>query len=262
MNKKISLWLFVGLLLVLAGIAVFFSSSDAGSSLLARASEGGAALLPLVIISALLDSINPCAFSVLLLTIAFLFSVGHAREKIMKIGSAYIFGIFAIYVLIGLGILKALSLFNIPGFMGKVGASILIAVGVLDIVNTYFPSFPIKLKIPASSHRTMANLMGKASLPTAFFLGAFVGLCEFPCTGGPYLTVLGLLHDAKTYVSGLGYLFFYNVIFILPLAVILIIASHERLLARVEEWKRGETGVMRFMSGIAMVVLGAVIFML
>lgn len=260
MNNKLSVWLFFGILLGIVGVGLYFSGDN--YSLISAAARGGSAFLPLIVVSALVDSINPCAFSVLLLTIAFLFSLGHTRNNILKIGSAYVFGIFAVYILIGLGILRVLSFFNIPGFMGKVGASLLIAAGALDLVNTYFPGFPVKLKIPASSHRTMARLMERASLPTAFALGAFVGLCEFPCTGGPYLTVLGLLHDARTYLSGFGYLVFYNLIFVFPLAVILVVASHEKLLARVEAWKKGETGLMRFVSGIAMIALGALIFLL
>lgn len=39
------------------------------------------------------------------ITIAFLFSLGAVRAKIMKIGGAYIAGIFVVYLLIGLGIL-------------------------------------------------------------------------------------------------------------------------------------------------------------
>ena len=57
----------------------------------------------LVGVSAILDSMNPCAFSVLFLTVAFLFSLGRSREKIVWAGLSFIFGIFATYVLIGRG---------------------------------------------------------------------------------------------------------------------------------------------------------------
>ena len=76
-------------------------------------------MLPLVIISSLIDSINPCAFSILFLTIAFLFNLGRNRREIFKIGGVYILGIFVVYLLIGLGILQTLHLFNIPHFMAK-----------------------------------------------------------------------------------------------------------------------------------------------
>src|SRR3990167_3046130 len=65
-------------------------------------SNEGKWLLPLIGISALIDSINPCAFSILILTIAFLFSIGQLRTRVIQIGGIYIFGIFLSYILIGL----------------------------------------------------------------------------------------------------------------------------------------------------------------
>lgn len=247
---------------VLIGSALILGNTSASSVWLWNLSDGGKLMLPLVSIAALIDSVNPCAFSILLLTIAFLFSLGKARASILKIGGSYIFGLFTVYVLIGLGILQTLHIFNTPHFMAKVGATLLIVLGLINLINQFFPAFPVKLKIPQAAHHKMAQLMEKASLPTAFFLGTLVGLCEFPCTGGPYLMILGLLHDKSTYINGLGYLIFYNLIFILPLAVILGIASNKNLLEKVQAWKKQETGNLRLWSGIVMMLLGAAIFFL
>jgi len=246
----------------LLAVFLFFRYSAAGAALLWNVSDGGKWLFPLVSVSAILDSINPCAFSILILTIAFLFSIGKLRSNILKIGAVYIFGIFLVYFMIGLGILQVLHLFNTPHFMAKLGAGLLVALGMINLVNEFFPAFPIKLKIPAASHQVMAGLMEKASLPTAFLLGVLVGLCEFPCTGGPYLMILGLLHDKATFVSGLGYLAYYNLIFILPLLIMLLIAADKALLGKVEMWKKENTRTMRLWGGIAMIALGVIIFFL
>lgn len=256
MNKKFGILIAIAVLLL--GLVIFLKMANVGATALWNLS-GGAWLFPLVSVAALIDSINPCAFGILLLTIAFLFSIGQSRPRILKIGGTYIFGIFAVYILIGLGILQALHIFNTPHFMTKVGAAILIVVGVIDLIGGYFPSFPLKLAIPQSAHKKIAELMNKASFPTAFLLGALVGMCEFPCTGGPYLMVLGLLHDQGTYLAGVGYLLFYNLIFILPLVIILLVASDNALLEKVKLWKKSETKHMRVWGGIAMVVLGLLI---
>ncbi len=263
-GSKLKSRLFVGLLVAAAVFAffVFFRYGSGSTALLWDLSNGGKWLFPLVTVSAVLDSINPCAFSILLLTIAFLFSVGRLRSSILKIGGAYIFGIFLIYLLIGLGILQTLHLFNTPHFMAKVGAGLLIALGLINLINEFFPRFPIKLKIPEAAHHKMAELMDKASIPTAFLLGTLVGICEFPCTGGPYLMILGLLHDNATFLSGFWYLIFYNVIFVLPLAIILFMASDKVLLETMEKWKAQNNKQMRFWSGIVMLALGVLIFYL
>lgn len=258
MSTRIAVLLTLGL--ALAGAVVFFGASGSGSTALWGLSNQGAWLLPLVAVAALIDSVNPCAFSILLVTVAFLFSLGKLRSSVLEIGLAYILGIFLVYTLIGLGMLQVLHLFDTPHFMAKVGATALILIGLVGLTSYFAPAFPVRLKMPQFAHGRMAALMEKASLPAAFVLGGLVGVCEFPCTGGPYLAVIGLLHDRATHAVGLGYLLLYNAIFILPLVVILLLAADRALLARIEAWKKRNTGAMRLWGGQAMVLLGLLIF--
>lgn len=257
--KKLAFLVFVGVLFL--GLVAFFQFGAIGPALWSL-SDSGTWLLPLIIVASAVDSVNPCAFSILILTIAFLFSIGAFRSRILSVGGFYIFGIFAVYMLIGLGILQALHLFATPHFMARVGAGLLIALGAINVSGEFFPAFPIKLKIPDAAHHKMAELMARISHPTAFLLGVLVGLCEFPCTGGPYLMVLGLLHDQAAYFRGFGYLLLYNVIFVLPLVIILLISGNAALVARVQAWKNNEARAMRLWGGVFMIALGiAVLFL-
>src|SRR3989344_3124943 len=244
----------VALCAIIFIVALKYSSGF--STFLWSISEEGVWLLPLVGFSALLDSVHPCSFSILLITIAFLFGMQMTRKKILQIGGTYIAGIFFAYLLIGLGILKVLHLFNTPHFMGKLGATILIIFGVIHIVNEFFPRFPIKLKIPTVSHTAMARMMERASFPAAFGLGLLVGICQFPCMGGPYLMVIGLLRDQVTYLSGFGYLLLYNVILTLPLIVVLAITANKAIVDKVQEWKNSNMKGVRFWAGLAMIIIG------
>src|SRR3989344_3550807 len=125
--------------IVLFALVFFFRAGNIGTATLWNLSNGGKWLLPLVGVAALIDSINPCAF--------------------------YIFGIFVCYMLIGLGFFQALHIFNPPHFMAKVGATLLVALGAINLINQFLPSFPIKLRIPQVAHRKMAELMEKGSVP-------------------------------------------------------------------------------------------------
>ena len=243
---------------ILAIIVLKFS--PATSTLIWNMSQGGSWLLPLVLISSLLDSVHPCSFSILLITIAFLFGIQMNREKILKLGGTYIMGIFIAYFLIGLGILKVLHLFNTPHFMGKLGATLLIIFGVINLLNRFFPQFPIKLKIPGIAHGAMGKLIDTASFPAVFGLGFLVGICQFPCMGGPYLMVIGLLRDQVTYLSGFGYLFLYNLILISPLVVVLFISAKKEMVDKVQIWKRDNISGVRLWVGIAMIIIGILIF--
>lgn len=257
---KRKFFVILGFAILLFGAVLVLKMQNIGTALVWQLSNEGAWLFPLVAVSALIDSVNPCAFSILLLTIAFLLSIGKSRSGVLKIGGIYILGIFTVYILIGLGIIQALHIFNTPHFMGKLGAVLLVILGAINVIGQFYPSFPIKLKIPQAAHQKMASLMGNASLGAAFFLGALVGLCEFPCTGGPYLMVLGLLHDSTTYLTGVMYLLLYNLIFIIPLVTILLIASEKGLLEKVQAWQRSERSLMRLGGGGLMIALGIIIF--
>ena len=239
---------------------VILKNSSVTSSIIWSMSNQGAWLLPLVFISALLDSVHPCSFSILLITIAFLFGIQMSRKKILELGGTYIAGIFVAYFLIGLGILKVLHLFNTPHFMGKLGATLLIIFGVINLLNRFFPSFPIKLKIPGVAHSAMSKFMDKASFPAVFGLGFLVGICQFPCMGGPYLMVIGLLRDQMTYMSGFNYLLLYNLILIIPLVVVLFISANKLLVEKMQIWKRDNMNGLRLWAGIAMIIVGILIF--
>lgn len=241
---------------------IFLKNSSFVSQFLWNASDNGKWLLPLVVISSLLDSVHPCSFSILLITIAFLFGIQMTRKKILQIGGTYIAGIFTAYFLIGLGILKVLHLFDTPHFMGKLGASLLITFGIINIIGQFFPKFPIKLKIPDIAHKYMSGLIEKTSFFAAFGLGLLVGICQFPCMGGPYLMVIGLLRDQVTYFSGFGYLLLYNFILTIPLIAVLWISANETLVTKFQEWKTRNIKTAKFWSGLAMIIVGIIILII
>jgi cytochrome c-type biogenesis protein len=257
MSKKLKILSSVAFLLI--GGIFFLKYSPLGSELVFEASAGGSWLLPLVVVGALLDSVNPCAFSVLLITIAFLFSMNKPRSEVLALGASYIAGLFIVYLLIGLGLLKALHIFGVPHFMGRLGAAAVILFGALNILSYLFPQVRWLPGIPASVHQKMAVLMRRVSLPAVFLVGALVAICEFPCTGGPYIMILGLLHDSASYAVGFGYLLFYNLLFVAPLVLILLVASHKELLDKVSEWRSREAHRAKWWVGLAMVALGLII---
>lgn len=218
--------------------------------------------LPVIAGAALADSINPCAFSILFLTITFLFSLGKNRLFIIKAGSAYIFGIALVYTFIGIGLLRVMSVFQIPNVMAKFGAAILIAYSAISLINEFFPRFPLKLKIPTTAHPTIARVVHKGTVPAALLLGVLVGMFEFPCTGGPYLFVLSLLHDNATFWSGFAYLLVYNLIFVFPLILILAMASSKTALDKAEKIRRLETRKGRVVLSALLLAVGVLILLM
>lgn len=217
---------------------------------------------PVVTTAALLDSINPCAVSVLFLTLGFLASLNASRKKILTVTGLYIFGIFLVYILIGLGILSVLSFFGIPKAISKIGAVLLIITSLLNLAEALIPNFPVKLAIPSFIKPQIAGLMYKTTSISAFFMGVVVGLFEFPCTGGPYLMILSLLHDSSTILTGTFYLIYYNLIFVSPLVLIMILGSSQLVTGKLQSWRKQNSKVTSVVTALATLALGVIIFLI
>ena len=218
-------------------------------------------LLPTVLLTGLLDGINPCAFAVILFLIGFLFTIRKTRSSIFKMGVAYISSMYLTYFLIGLGILKAVHIFGIPHFMAILAAYLVIFLGLINITGYFFPRFPIKLKIPTVSKNTIVDFIHKATIPAAVGLGVLVGICVFPCSGAIYVAIIGMLSFNATYLQAVGYLLLYNLMFVMPLFVVLFATSNKAVVQKINEWEQSKSMTMRFVSGLLMVVLGLIILL-
>jgi len=216
-------------------------------------------LLPVVLVSGLLDGINPCAFAVLLFFIAFLFSLKRSLKSIWQMGLVYIGSIYLAYLLIGFGLLKAILFTNSPHFMAKLGAWAVIILGIINLIGYFYPKFPIKLRIPQASKEMLSNWIYKATLPAAFVLGFLVGLCTFPCSGGIYVAIIGLLAAKTSYWRGVDYLLLYNLMFVVPLFIILLLASNKFAVDKLTKWEQSESKSMKILSAATMIALGLII---
>lgn len=217
-----------------------------------------ATLLPAVMITGLLDSVNPCAFAVILLLLAFLFTIRKSREQILKLGAIYVAAIFVVYFAIGLGLLSAVRLSEDPHFVARVGSYLLIGLGVLNLVEYRWPRFPIRLHMPAIAHEKVNQLLKVATVPATIGIGFIVGLCTFPCSGGIYVSIITLLNAKTTLAWGLAYLTLYNFLYILPLVVILLLVANRVVAKNLATWEREHALGLRLWFGLVMIGLGAV----
>ncbi len=217
-----------------------------------------ATLLPAVVVTGLLDSINPCAFAVILLLIAFLFTIRKSRGQILGLGAIYVAVIFIVYFAIGLGILSTVRLSEDPHFVAHVGSYLLIGLGMLNLIEYRWPHFPIKLHMPAIAHEKVNKLLKVATVPATIGVGFIVGLCTFPCSGGIYVSIITLLNAKTTLAWGLAYLTLYNFLFILPLVVILLAAGNRVTAKKWAAWEREHALRFRLWFGLIMIALGMV----
>ncbi|MBN1683143.1 hypothetical protein JW865_06290 [Candidatus Bathyarchaeota archaeon] len=170
-------------------------------------------LIP-VSIAAIMDAVNPCAISILLVILSLLY---HSPERkfILKTGAAYSSAVFLTYLLMGLGFLQIFSnitilryvLFLIPIFFG--------------ILNIYDFFAGERKHVPESFSKIINKYIEKVSNPsTGFIAGMVTAILVLPCSSAPYFLVLNLLSETSTKISGFILLAIYNLIIVTPFIII------------------------------------------
>ena len=93
--------------------------------------------LGVVIGAALVDSINPCVFGVLIFLIAFMNKLFHSKVKMLLGGLLYTAVVYATYLILGFGILKVTVGLGFSSTVYFIAATIAILAGLLE-VKDYF----------------------------------------------------------------------------------------------------------------------------
>jgi cytochrome c-type biogenesis protein len=223
--------------------------------------------LPTVIVAAAVDGINPCAFTVLLLFITAMLATMQAgeqslqaiRTRMMSLGGIYIAAVFITYLGLGVGLLKALDFFTRQHLPARFGALAAILFGLWMLKDFFLPDVGWKLQAPGQVGTLARQMAKKATVPALILGGFLIGLCTVPCSGAVYLGVLSLLALQPSTLLGYGYLVLYNLIFVLPLVVILIAASARPTLNRLAHWNLHHKEWVRLALGGGVVLMGLLI---
>lgn len=208
-----------------------------------------------VIIAALADSINPCAFAVLIFLLIYLSSIA-SKKKMLKIGLIYILTVFVVYFLSGLGIFIFVQGMGFTKIIFNIAAVVSIFAGVINLKDFFWYGKGISLAIPESAKPKIEKYIHLASLPAAIVLGVLVSMFELPCTGGVYLAILSLLASNLTKISAIPWLALYNLIFVFPLFIILVAVIFGFEAGKADEMRIEKRKWLRLIMGIVMIALG------
>lgn len=217
--------------------------------------------LPIVFITALVDSINPCAIGVLILMVTTLLGLHKNRNKMLTVGLIYILVVYVTYFLAGIGLLFFIQRLQIAEPLGIFVGVLVIILGLIEMKDFWWYGKGITLSIPARRAEAIKRYTKKLTIPVAIFLGFFVAAVELPCTGGPYLAITTLLAKIGFNAKVIGYLLLYNFIFVLPLILILILVYFGLSTKKLKAWKESSKKWMRLFIGIIMVILGVLLIM-
>lgn len=214
--------------------------------------------LSVVVISAAIDSINPCAIGVLILMASVLLSGKKSVRRLLVLGGLYITAVYVTYLLAGLGLIYFLSTIPIlvAEYLSLAVGGLVILAGLLEIKDFFWYGKGFSLQIPVRfSEKIKEWSSSKTTVAGVIFLGAFVAGVELPCTGAPYLAIITILSMNFNFHAFL-LLILYNFIFVAPLIIILLVIAAGAKLSHVKRWKEDNKGTMRLFVGLLLVALG------
>lgn len=216
--------------------------------------------IPLVIGAAIVDGINPCAFAVLIFLMLSLLLLD-SRRRVLLVGATFILAVFCFYFLSGLGLFAVVQSSGMSWLISLVAAAIAILAGAISLAEAFWKRKTPFLSIPESTKGIIETWVKKGSLPAAFVLGVLVGMFELPCTGGIYLAILSLLSNRMTLYQGIPYLFLYNLIFVVPLVLILVVVAFGVAPEKLEKLRDEKRPYVRFAMGAVMILLGVILIL-
>jgi thiol-disulfide isomerase/thioredoxin len=211
-----------------------------------------------------LDSFNPCAFFVLFFLLSMLVHA-KSRKRMLLIGGTFVFFSGFIYFLFMAAWLNLFLFIGELMIITTIAGAIAVIVGVINVKDFFFFGEGVSLSISSDAKpklfQRMRGLLKETSL-LPMMVGTIVlaiaaNAYELLCTAGfpMVFTRILTLHELTTFEYYL-YLAAYNVVYIIPLALIVLLFSLTLGAKKLTEW---QGRVLKLVSGLMMFGLGAVL---
>lgn len=219
---------------------------------------------PLAVASAAaLDAINPCEFAILILLMGSLLLNEGQRKRALLTGLSFVAAVFIAYLSMGIGILEVIRSYTLSfaGYFYNIVGALAIILGLLNIKDYFwYGGGGFLMEVPRSWRPKMHKLILDITSPAGgFIIGLLISLFLLPCTSGPYMIILGMLATKTTFFTALGYLIFYNLIFILPMLAIVLALYFGLSAEKAEVWRKQKLRLLHLIAGVVLIILGIVI---
>jgi len=214
-----------------------------------------------VILAALVDAINPCAFAVLILLLTTVLSTKN-RKKSLYCGLSFILAIFLSYLFMGFGLYSAISSIKISKIIYILIGLFSIILGLFNLKDYFFYGKWFITEVPLKWRPKLKKIISKViSVRGAFFTGFLVSLFLLPCTSGPYIVILTMLSNSTTKFYASLLLVLYNLIFVLPMFLITFGVYYGLMdVTKMEKHRLKNLKNLHLIAGVVLILLGIFIF--
>jgi cytochrome c biogenesis protein CcdA len=237
------------------GIAGQFLAGVGDGSM--KPANGFDASILFLLLAALADAANPCALAVLILLLATVIAAKGKNYALLS-GLMFSLAIFISYLLMGLGLYRAIAVANVGKYL-SLGAGILaILIALANFKDVFWYGKLFIMEVPFSWRPKMQEIIRKATSPwSAFGVGFVVSLFLVPCASGPYVSILARLAERVDMTRTFFLLVLYNLVFVSPMIIItLAMYFFDARMKSMEGWRKTHLRFLHALTGIIMLALG------
>jgi hypothetical protein len=220
----------------------------------------------LTLVLAGLDAFNPCAFFVLLFLLSMLVHQ-RSRKRMLLIGGVFVLVSGLMYFAFMAAWLNVFQLFGHLAWVTLAAGALAVFVGAVNVKDFFLFERGLTLSIPESKKpdifRRARTILAAENLPAmlaaTIFLAIAANFYELLCTAGFPMVYTRLLTLADLSAAArYGFLAAYNLVYVLPLALIVIFFARTLGARKLTE---REGRLLKLMSGVMMLELGAVLLL-
>ncbi len=214
--------------------------------------------VPSVLVVGFLAGFNPCLLAILAFIASVTLATTGKRRNVLLIVMMFSLGIFATYLLVGIGILTIFQ--QSPQLQATIKNFLVVLIGILGLWHVY-DAYHLRKNTESSFYtpkafiRLTESVTKSVSLPAAFFMGVLFSLIKAPCVGAVYFVILDMVRSGEG--AGFVYLAAYNLGVVLPVLVLGVAIAFGLNPEKVEKFRKEKRSAMRLATGATLLIIAA-----
>lgn len=215
-----------------------------------------------VFAAGLLAGFNPCLLAMLAFLASSMLSGTGRRRDILTMVAFFSLGIFAVYIIFGVGLFSVLQEESTSAMFRAILAAVLLVLGIMQLEDARrLRRTGMSLFRTDWTKKYVNRVIASRRLSLYFLLGALFSLVRAPCVGGIYIAIIGIISRQGFASSGMTYLMIYNLGIALPVLLTGGIIALGMSPEKVDHFRNKHRVAIRLLTGITLLALASLIYL-
>lgn len=209
----------------------------------------------------LLAGFNPCLLAILAFLASSILAITGRRKDILAMIAAFSLGMFAVYLILGVGLFRVLQEKSMSAIFRAVLAALLLIFGLMQLEDARrLHAGSMSIFQIDWTKRYIHGVVTSRRLSSYFLLGALFSLVRAPCVGGIYIAIIGMISSQGYASSGIFYLIIYNIGIALPVLLIGGIIALGISPEQVDRFRSNHRVAIRLITGGILIAMAPLIY--